>query len=66
MKLDPAKCMVAGCKIDPQKMERRKVLLREEGPARVWLVINGPHALAFQLEVNALNELGAKMGEGHA
>jgi hypothetical protein len=55
------KCTDKDCTFDPMKPERRKVFLKEgkEG-ARAWLVVNGPHAAAYALQAEMLNEFGRK------
>lgn len=53
------RCIQPGCTIDPKRIERRRVLLREEGAVMAWLVVNGPHPEAYAMEVKVLDEMSA-------
>jgi hypothetical protein len=57
------KCSDPTCKIDPEKKERRRTCLTDEpGGAIAWLVVDGPHASAYNLEAQILGELADVWG----
>lgn len=60
------KCPHPGCTVDPQKPERRSVLLSDGGVTSAWLVVRGPHAAAYAMEIKMLAAFGRKPKRRHA